>query len=410
MYWYQQRKREGLKLISYVSVVSKGDATQYEPGFTSRFHIRSQGNMEGSLKISSLTAEDSAVYFCAAGDHSGHGAIEQVTQTPTSLHPNAGGSMEIQCKQDSNKQFMYWYQQHKREGLKLISYVSVVSEGDATQYEPGFTSRFHIRSKKNMAGSLKISNLTAEDSAVYFCAVGDHSGDVQAVEVTQTPASLYRRVRESSKMQCQHNDSTKFYMLWYQQNPGAGPNLIGYASGTSEATNENEFPKEKFKIAKETATKGSLTIKELTAADSAVYFCAASQHGATNLSPNCHGAIEQVTQTPTSLYPNAGDSTEIHCKQDSNKDTMYWYRQRKREGLKFISYVSVVSEGDATKYEPGFSSRFHIRSKGNFAGSLKISNLTAEDSAVYFCAAGDHSGTEQTPSCTKTPEETHSIY
>nr|XP_014347130.1 PREDICTED: uncharacterized protein LOC102354169 [Latimeria chalumnae] len=542
MFWYQQHKEEGLKFISSVNVLTKGDATQYEPGFTSRFHIRSKGNYAGSLKISNLTAEDSAVYFCAVGDHSGnvhtlevtqtptslhkrvggssemqcqhgdsnknnmlwyqqnprtgpkligyaiatskatnekdfpedkfqivketamkgsltikeltaadsavyfcaasqHGATDLspncrgedvlVTQTPTSLYLNASDSMEIHCKQDSSKTKMYWYQQRKREGLKLISYVSVASEGDATQYEPGFTSRFHIRSKGKYEGSLKISKLTAEDSAVYFCAVGDHSGDVQAVELTQTPASLYKRVRDASKMQCQHNDNTKNTMLWYQQKSGTGPKLIGHAIGTSEATNEKDFSKDKFQIVKETDVKGSLTITELTAADSAVYFCASpppvqterssrvklfssvpSQRGEMSRvfilltlanSLQCRGEVVQVTQTPTSLHPKAGDSTEIHCEQKLNKDNMYWYQQRKQEGLKFISSVLLASIGEATQYEPGFTSRFHIRSRENKAGSLKISNLTAEDSAVYFCAVGDHSGYCQAVRVTQSP-------
>nr|XP_014347131.1 PREDICTED: uncharacterized protein LOC102354443 [Latimeria chalumnae] len=294
MYWYQQRKREALKYIGRIDVsVASGDA-QYEPEYSSRFEITRGESKAAYLKISNLTAEDSAVYFCAASLHVAtnlspncHGEDVQVTQTPTSLYPNAGDSKEIHCEQKLNKNYMYWYQQRKREGLKLISYVNVVSVGDATKYEPGFTSRFHIRSKGNDAGSLKISNLTAEDSAVYFCAVGDHSGDVHTLEVTQTPTSLCKRVGDLSEMQCQHGDSNKDTMLWYQQNPGTGPKLIGYASGTSEAINEKDFPEDKFQIVKETDVKGSMIIQNLTAADSAVYFCAASQHVATNLSTNC---------------------------------------------------------------------------------------------------------------------------
>lgn len=51
--------------------------------------------------------------------------------------------------------------------------------------------------------------------------------------------------------------------------------LIGYGYSATEPNYEGLF-KERFQLKREDTLKGSLVISNLTSADSAVYFCAAS--------------------------------------------------------------------------------------------------------------------------------------
>ncbi len=67
MYWYQQKSNGGsLELIGMLI----GDSVTPEDKFKPRFDLSGQATKDASLRISSISAEDSAVYFCAASMHS----------------------------------------------------------------------------------------------------------------------------------------------------------------------------------------------------------------------------------------------------------------------------------------------------------------------------------------------------
>uniref|UniRef100_UPI003467EE83 AH100 heavy chain n=1 Tax=Homo sapiens TaxID=9606 RepID=UPI003467EE83 len=67
-----------------------------------------------------------------------------------------------------------------------------------------------------------------------------------------------------------------------------------------------------------------------------------------------------------------------------------WIRQHPGKGLEWIGYISYSG---STYYNPSLKSRVTISvdtSKNQF--SLKLSSVTAADTAVYYCARGDSSG------------------
>ncbi len=73
---------------------------------------------------------------------------------------------------DSSYQYMYWYQQKSNGGsLELIG---MLSYGTASQ-EDKFKPRFNITGHAKEDAFLLISSISAEDSAVYFCAASMHS-------------------------------------------------------------------------------------------------------------------------------------------------------------------------------------------------------------------------------------------
>ncbi|MBN3280862.1 KV315 protein, partial [Polyodon spathula] len=90
-----------------------------------------------------------------------------VHQSPPSLIKSPGHSAELQCSHDDNSnQYMYWYQQTRKGALDLIGYLYYKD----VKPEDKFKERFQMSGKATEKGFLTISNITAEDSAVYFCA------------------------------------------------------------------------------------------------------------------------------------------------------------------------------------------------------------------------------------------------
>ncbi|RXM90972.1 Ig kappa chain V-III region CLL [Acipenser ruthenus] len=98
----------------------------------------------------------------------------------------------------------------------------------------------------------------------------------------------------------------------------------------------------------------------------------------------------KIDQSPPSLFESPGRSAELNCSHDdSNYDKMYWYQQTRKGVLELIAY-----QYGTTTHEEKFKARFKMTGKATEKGFLTISNLRAEDSAVYFCAASIHSAAD----------------
>ncbi|NXU24599.1 TVB29 protein, partial [Thalassarche chlororhynchos] len=67
---------------------------------------------------------------------------------------------------------------------------------------------------------------------------------------------------------------------------------------------------------------------------------------------------------------------------------MFWYQQLPRNGLKLVASTSTWMQNS---YEEGYSeAKFEIRRDNNHHSVMTIKNVTSNDAATYFCAAGDH--------------------
>uniref|UniRef100_A0A8C9TIR8 Ig-like domain-containing protein n=1 Tax=Scleropages formosus TaxID=113540 RepID=A0A8C9TIR8_SCLFO len=99
----------------------------------------------------------------------------------------------------------------------------------------------------------------------------------------QQPKFLTSKVEEKAEIHCSHDDKNYDFMLWYKQGKDSTAlDLIGYGYNTGSPSYEENFST-RFTLARTAAEKGSLIIENLTAADTAVYFCAASKHSAVYL-------------------------------------------------------------------------------------------------------------------------------
>uniref|UniRef100_A0A4W4E531 Ig-like domain-containing protein n=1 Tax=Electrophorus electricus TaxID=8005 RepID=A0A4W4E531_ELEEL len=90
-------------------------------------------------------------------------------------------------------------------------------------------------------------------------------------------SAVIKAIGDVTKLFCSHSMSNYNTILWYYQKQGGQSiHLIGY---TFHESPNLENPKEKrFKMAGDGKKSVSLEISELSVNDSAVYFCAASEH------------------------------------------------------------------------------------------------------------------------------------
>ncbi|KAI5102592.1 hypothetical protein C0J45_7944 [Silurus meridionalis] len=391
MLWYQRKIDNKMALIGYSYNMNEPNN---ENDFKERFKQNRKSTKEGNLTISNVLQSDSAVYYCAAR----RASCSTIQQIPAgSLLAKEKDNITIQCSHDDNSLLlMLWYQQKSDStNFSLISYI--YGSGKPSN-EDEFKDRFHMTKENTLKGNLTISKVLQSDSAVYYCAAIFSTGKANKVQVQQTP-SLLANAASNVTIRCSHDNSGLPRMLWYQQKSITVLSLIGYTAGaTSEPNNEEGFNKDRFKQSRKSMTEGSLTISDLLQTDSAVYYCAASEHSAAFLHSNRKTNGVTFQQTP-SILVNEGENITISCSHnDNNLARMYWYQQNSHTVMALVGYTN--TENSNPNYEKEFEDRFKLSRQALLAGSLAISNLRQSDSAVYYCAARNTSSVkiQQTPS------------
>nr|DBA14785.1 TPA: hypothetical protein GDO54_004071 [Pyxicephalus adspersus] len=85
----------------------------------------------------------------------------------------AGISVELKCEHKQTSYIaMYWYQQKAQQGLKLM--VHSTGAGDNGNMEGGFSS-WNLSRTHVLNSTLTLPSAGPGDSAVYFCAISQHS-------------------------------------------------------------------------------------------------------------------------------------------------------------------------------------------------------------------------------------------
>ena len=115
-----------------------------------------------------------------------------------------------------------------------------------------------------------------------------------------------------------------------------------------------------------------------------VHFC--NNHLSSTGRTDC-AEIEQSS----AVFANTKDKVTIKCSHgDSSLFNMYWYQQKSDStAMALIGYTA--SAGSPANKEDGFNERFTLNRQSTQKGDLIISELLQSDSAVYYCAANDHS-------------------
>ncbi|XP_053116969.1 uncharacterized protein LOC128329564 [Hemicordylus capensis] len=233
-YWHWIRQPPGMGLEWVAEVYPYDGRKWYAPSLKSRTTISSDTSKnEFSLQLSSLTTADTAVYFCAR------------QSTVRQVHWSYWKNLHLVCKVTGfsiTTQYYYWNWIRQPPGKGLEWVAAIYPYGGNKYYAPSLKSRTTISSdtSKNEF-SLQLNSLTAADSAVYFCA----------------------------------RESTYYAWNWIRQPPGKG--LEWVAAIYPYGGNKYYAPslKSRTTISSDTSkNEFSLQLNSLTAADSAVYFCA----------------------------------------------------------------------------------------------------------------------------------------
>uniref|UniRef100_A0A9J8BT28 Ig-like domain-containing protein n=1 Tax=Cyprinus carpio carpio TaxID=630221 RepID=A0A9J8BT28_CYPCA len=87
-----------------------------------------------------------------------------------------------------------------------------------------------------------------------------------------------------------------------------------------------------------------------------------------------------VTQTPRNLFLVTGESMNITCSHhDKTYDKIFWYQQSNGQNLEHLGFLSFKQDFVGEK---GFTITGDAEKE-----ALTVSNLTAQDSSTYYCAA-----------------------
>ncbi|XP_055718423.1 novel immune-type receptor 11a [Salvelinus fontinalis] len=101
-------------------------------------------------------------------------------------------------------------------------------------------------------------------------------GALNSSRISQTPAAVIVRPKESSSLSCSHNTSTVFYMYWYRRPAQSRAlTLVGYLYSNT-ANLETDFTNDRFGLQGNAGSRGDLQISDPTTEDSGEYFCATS--------------------------------------------------------------------------------------------------------------------------------------
>ncbi|KAE8589269.1 hypothetical protein XENTR_v10017495, partial [Xenopus tropicalis] len=101
----------------------------------------------------------------------------------------------------------------------------------------------------------------------------------QGIEVTQEKKLVMVNPGDPVTLRCNHDDSSGTYdtMLWYQQKPGGALTLLAISIGKGDSTIEGQF-RGNWTMERPDIKSSVLSRKDVAPRDSAVYYCAASNH------------------------------------------------------------------------------------------------------------------------------------
>ncbi|CAJ1074728.1 uncharacterized protein LOC122862178 [Xyrichtys novacula] len=339
-------------------------------------------------------------------------------------------TMACSHKKDATYYQMYWFRQLPGKRMEQIVFTTT---SPPHQYFPSFSEdKFPAERQSVQNGSLTVVKLLPADGGVYYCSS-------VSVKVTQTPADLFYTPGDTARINCSHDESKYDQILWYKKTNGTQMQLLGYMYYTKG------YPEDKVNVTFEGgASKDqncTLIIEKVDLSSSAVYFCAASLHGALHhcssvqkpplhyspqtpapgsLTPPlsadptsvqsarerrhretdqdimirilllllcfCQSLSYEVHQHPPSILGSPESTQVISCNHSVSTFTVIlWYQVPTGDSkLDLIGYIQYKRPDVEEKHRP----HFNITGDGSKRSELHVLKLRQEDdSGVFYCAA-----------------------
>ncbi|TWW69725.1 Ig heavy chain V region VH558 A1/A4 [Takifugu flavidus] len=194
---------------------------------------------------------------------------------------------------------------------------------------------------------------------------------VKGEQLTQ-PASVTVQPGQRLTITCQVSYSVSSYVTnWIRQPAGKGLEWIGWKY--TGASYYKDSLKNKFSISLDSSSNTvTLNGVNVQPEDTAVYYCVWS---------------ERLDQSQPEVK-RPGETVKMSCTIsgfDMTSYNIHWIRQRPGKALEWIGRMNTGSNSAiyGSSFESGYVMTEDVSSSTQY---LQISSLTAEDSAVFFCA------------------------